>query len=495
MKPISLLFPLFCILAGCPASRSTTAPPVETSVEESSKSSLHPHWKGSTRINETLALDFNVSFSQEKETLTGKISIPVQGVANAPLSSVLVENGVLSFHLATPNAPELHWPKFRFEGVLQQERVTGSLAQAGQVFETTLQRVETLQRPQTPQPPFPYTSRDVTYAGADTNTLLAGTLTVPPGEGPHPAVILISGSGPQDRNGTVMGHPLFWVIADHLSRRGVAVLRVDDRGVGTSTGARQDLTSLVFADDVSQGVSFLSKQPEIDPTRIGLIGHSEGGLIGPIVASTREDVAFLVLLAGPGVNGFEILIRQNAEMFLALGAAKEDVDTMVSTYRGLLDPSRATPPTEEEIRPLIEQQLALSGAPPMDDSTREVQLQHHAKQFQALQNSPWIQTFMKLEPATYLKQVSAPVLALNGTKDLQVLHDQNLPAIAAALEAGGNTRTEVHQMEGLNHLFQTAEKGTVEEYAVIEETISPAVLQKISDWLSATLAPEAVSPK
>ena len=344
--------------------------------------------------------------------------------------------------------------------------------------------VPTLRRPQEPQPPLPYREEEVAYESRQAGTRLAGTLTLPEGEGPFPAVLLITGSGAQDRDEALLGHKPFLVLADYLTRRGIAVLRVDDRGVGGSTGDFGQSTSQDFAEDVLGGVDFLKGRGEIKPSAIGLVGHSEGGLIAPLVASRGEDVAFIVLLAGPGVTGEQILYAQGALITKAGGASDElaaqtraSQEAMFAVVREEADNDAAL----AKLRESFETSLAS-----LDETARaavEAQRGVAEQQMQALV-SPWFRFFLAYDPAPTLQQVKCPVLAVNGEKDLQVPPEQNLPIIAAALAAGGNTDFAVRELPGLNHLFQTSQTGAPSEYGLIEETFSPAALEIVGDWIA-----------
>ncbi len=338
-------------------------------------------------------------------------------------------------------------------------------------------------RPQTPKPPFPYLSEDVAIETTTAGVTLAGTLTLPKTKNPCIAAILITGSGPQDRDETLLDHKPFAVIADHLTRNGIAVLRFDDRGTAASTGDITTATSEDFANDVEAVFQLLLKDQRIDARRIGLIGHSEGGLIAPMVAVRRDDVAFAVLLAGTGVNGREILLSQGQLILKAEGVADE----------------AALRAQRESQTVIIEAASSASG-----DDTAEAQVQAAMEKLESLlppealqgdslkktleagiatMKTPWFQYFLTFEPGPILEQVNCPVLALNGEKDVQVDPKLNLPAIRAALEKGGNSHFETIELPGLNHLFQTCTTGSVREYQQIEETISPLVLDKVTSWI------------
>lgn len=363
------------------------------------------------------------------------------------------------------------------------ESFSGSFQQAGQSFDIAMDKVDApteIRRPQEPVPPFPYRSEEVTYRNEAADVTLAGTLTLPDGEGPFTAALLITGSGSQNRDEEIFQHKPFAVIADHLTRRGIAVLRVDDRGVGgSSTGATPGAaTSFDFAGDVEAGVAFLRSRPEVAAARIGLIGHSEGGMIAPIVAARNDGVAFIVLLAGPGIPGAELLEMQGV---LIMRAAGEDEETIASSARSrralfdvVLDDGLDAGVAEARMRELIESDPEFIAA---SEEERAASMETALAQLTA----PWLRTFIRYDPAPTLRQVDCPVLAVNGELDLQVPCRVNLDAIAAALEH--NPDATVKAFPDLNHLFQACETGLMEEYGEIEETMSVEVLDTIAAWI------------
>ena len=480
MKNILFGF-LLTTLIGCASKQQkTTSEKIEPQTEKSF-ADMHKDWKGTTQIKENRSLEFIVSFSISDGTPQGTISIPNQMIKDLPLSEVKLEDGKLFFMIKPAGAPEMYWAKYSFDGVLDNQEVSGFLEQGGRQFETILSQTDApvaLNRPQMPTAPFPYTEQEVAYINPEDKASLAGTLTMPTGDGPHPAVLLISGSGQQDRDSSVFGHKPFWVIADHLTRQGIAVLRMDDRGTGKSTGVRLDLTSLIFAQDVEAGVEFLASQSDIDAKRIGLIGHSEGGMIAPIVASQRSDVSFLVLLAGPGVNGLEVLTQQNYDILKASGISTEDLEPLKVAYRGAMS-YESTP--EEAYKHAVEliKIQAKSGSEPLSQS----KIEESARKLLMSKGKAWLKTFLTLEPSEYLTKVKSPVLALNGSLDLQVSAAVNLAAIEKSLKAGGNQDFTVQSLEGLNHMFQQAQTGLVSEYEIIEETFNPKALNVMTDWI------------
>lgn len=312
---------------------------------------------------------------------------------------------------------------------------------------------------------------------------LAGTLTLPKAVVPCAAAILISGSGPQDRDESLLDHKPFAVIADHLARHGIAVLRYDDRGTAASTGDFATATSDDFAKDVEAAFAFLLTDKRIDPRRIGLIGHSEGGIIAPMVASRRKDVAFAVLLAGTGVNGREILLSQGQLILKAEGVADEAAlkvqkETQTTLIEAALS-AATNDSSEAQSKATLEKLLALLPPEAQQDDGMKQTLAAGI----ATLKTPWFRYFLTFEPGTVLERVKCPVLALNGEKDVQVDPKLNLPAIRAALEKGGNSHFEIVELPSLNHLFQTCTTGGVSEYHLIEETMSPLALSKMTEWI------------
>ena len=332
-----------------------------------------------------------------------------------------------------------------FSGTLSRMdgRITGTFTRKGRSVPLILERVVEAEvptsRPQDPEEPFPYLAEDVTYPNPDGGHTMAGTFTRPVSGGRLPAVILISGSGQQDRDGAALGHRPFLVLADHLTRSGVAVLRYDDRGVGGSTGDFEAATSRDLASDALAAVTYLKSRDDVDPGRIGLAGHSEGGLIAPMVAVESPDVSYIVLMAAPGVPGERLAQVQTELISRAAGVSEEEIAEIVER----VTPWRAT--------------------------------------------DAWFRYFLTYDPAETLEQVTVPVLAINGEKDLQVPHEENLREIEAALQRGGNTRYEIRAFPDLNHLFQHAETGAPTEYQAIEETWSVEVMEVIADWILKTV--------
>ncbi|MGO9336025.1 MAG: alpha/beta hydrolase family protein [Terracidiphilus sp.] len=363
-----------------------------------------------------------------------------------------------------------------YEGKIASDfnSIEGTFTQLGNPLPLNLKRVKDQselepRRPQNPVKPYPYREEDVAYKSAG-NTL-AATLTVPPGKGPFPAVLLIAGSGKHDRDESLLGHKPFLVLSDYLTRKGIVVLRADKRGVGKSTGDFDKATTADFAIDAEAGVAFLKTRSEVDPHKIGLIGHSEGGVVAPMAAVADPAVAFVVMMAGSAVPGDQIIVEQTRLISEAGGESKEKADADAEKERETL----AVVKTEKDpatLQRLLGVKLAADGVP-------EAQLGAAIREI----TSPWFRFFINYDPATALRKLTCPVLALNGSLDLQVPPAQNLPPIRKALAEAGNQHAEVDELPGLNHLFQDAKTGSPAEYSQIEETMSPIALEKIASWI------------
>ena len=337
-------------------------------------------------------------------------------------------------------------------------------------------------RPQTPKGPFPYEVREVKFDNRVAGITLAGTLTIPKGEGPFPAAILISGSGPQDRDSTIAGHKPFWVIADALTRRGIAVLRYDERGVGKSTGDLSQATSHDLSLDVESAMKYLSGVKKVDRRKIGLIGHSEGGYVAPMIAARNRDVSFIVSMAGPGVPGRQIVLSQTRLILEASGADPKMVEMTTQFSQGLfkqLEQSRGSNDIMQKMRQQFQQQL--KGIP--DSLKKQMEQSGGEASSLAQMTSPWFQFFAHHDPRADWRKVKCPVLAINGTLDLQVDPELNLPEIEKALMQAKNRDVTIKRLKGLNHLFQTTETGKIEEYAQLEETFNADALKLIVDWV------------
>lgn len=359
----------------------------------------------------------------------------------------------------------------------------------GRAFPLTFHRTREevkLVRPQLPQPPFPYQAKDVTFPNEGAEITLAGTLITPPGDGPFPAVLFVSGSGPQDRDESLMGHKPFLVIADYLARRGIASLRFDDRGVAKSEGDHMGSTVADFSTDAMAGLSFLSKQERIDPKRLGIIGHSEGGLSGPMAAlKSNPTPAFLVLLAAPGEPLEKLMERQTRDALLLQGVDPELIKRMHADREKEVALLKDKSLGREELRDkLLENSKEWAKKFTEEELTAVGYNEEQVASQLRMVTTPWFRSLILEDPRVYLKQLKMPVLALLTEKDFQVSAKVNDPIIRDMLKEAGNKDFHVETLAGLNHLFQTADKGTMDEYAKIEETFAPSALKIIGDWIS-----------
>jgi uncharacterized protein len=336
---------------------------------------------------------------------------------------------------------------------------------------------------QDPKPPFPYQAQDVTFRNLKAGIELAGTLTIPEGKGPFPGVLLITGSGSQNRDEEAMGRKPFLVIADYLSRNGIAVLRCDDRGVGKSKGHFSSATTYDFADDAEAAFTFLLKQAPVDKKNVGMAGHSEGGTIASIVASRNKKVKFIILLAGPGVNGKEILKAQTIKFMQGAGDKPGKITAALKMNADIVRILKHEPDSAKALRLLKE-----AAGHDLKSDTSIVASERDAFFRQVIaglpmMNTPWIRTFLVLDPGAYLRKVKCAVLSLNGSKDMQVICDVNQQAIGNALTEGGNKNFKLQKLEGLNHLFQHCKTGLPTEYGSLGETFAPEALSAVKDWI------------
>ena len=432
-------------------------------------------WKGVLEMPGAL-LRLALDVSRAGDGLGGSLTSLDQGNARIPVT-LFVRNDSLVADMPSIVAT--------FAAATDGDSLRGSFRQNGASGRITLGHLSptivpvVARRPQEPVGALPYTAVNVAFQSA-TGVVLAGTLTTPQGAGPWPVVVLVSGSGPHDRDERMVGHRPFLVLSDYLTRRGIAVLRYDDRGAGHSTGSFAGSTTTDFTDDAEAAVRFLAGRLEVDRTRIGMIGHSEGGAIAPLVATRTKDVAFVVLLAAPGVPGDSLLILQNRAQLSSAGVPSQAAETLARLTSRLLHAVSGTPDSAEARRRVLEieeQFIATQRA----DQREALRANLASRNGQLL--TPWMRHFLSLDPRAALSQVRVPVLALNGTLDSQVSYQENLGAIASALRAAGNPDFETVELPGLNHLLQTADTGAIAEYSVIEETLSPAALQRMGDWI------------
>lgn len=434
---------------------------------------INGSWLGTLDVQGVkLRLVFNVEQKDGQPVST--MDSPDQGAKDIPVDKTIFKNDSIQFEI--PSALIV------YKGNLVSEnKIEGQFKQG--TFKTSLdlertEEIPTLNRPQEPKPPYSYASEEVTFKNTSANITLAGTLTKPEGEGPFACVVMITGSGPQNRDEEIMGHKPFLVIADYLTRNGIAVFRYDDRGTYQSTGDFSSATTRDLADDVNSAVAYLQIRSDIK--QIGLIGHSEGGVIAPIVAAENKEVDFIVMLAGTGVNGAEILLLQQELIGRAEGFEEKDLAKNKEANEKIYDIILSSKDVNDA-KNKLEKHLKNKKNHPVNSSGMTEE--YFVKNIIDTYTDKWMFYFMRLEPGDALEKVVCPVLAINGSKDLQVDPQQNLPKIKVALEKSGNTDITIKEYPNLNHLFQECETGAVSEYVKIEQTFSPQVLEDMTKWI------------
>lgn len=444
----------------------------------SSSQEITGTWNGVLKVQGMqLRLVFKVTKFENGYSST--MDSPDQGAKNIPVTNTTFENSKVKFEVT--NA------KIEYNGELSDNKIVGTFKQGSQEFPMNLSKnaleKEILKRPQEPTKPYSYYSEDVTFQNTKANISLSGTLTLPKKNGFFPSVILITGSGPQNRNEELLGHKPFLVISDYLTKKGIAVFRYDDRGIGDSKGDFKTATTADFATDVESAIAYLQTRKEINKNKIGLVGHSEGGLIASIVASKSKDISFIILLAGTGIQGDKLLLLQQELISKANGTSEADIKKSNQTNAKLIEmvvQSNNNQKLKTDLTNLMNETLK-------NDTSVEIPNGLTKEEFISMQvnqiSSPWMRYFIKFNPAISLGKIKCPILAVNGEKDLQVPPNENLTAIKNASTIGGNKNVTVKEFPNLNHLFQECITGLPNEYAEIEQTFSPIVLAEITKWI------------
>ena len=479
----SLLVTSFLLLAagGVPSTVMGQDAPAKPSVSKQEGATVQGIWLG---ILEVSGIKLRLALKVSKDStgaLSAKLDSIDQGASNLQMDSINQQGS--SVHFETKEMG------LSYDGTLNDSgtEIAGTFKQGPALLPLVFKRTDaapTLGRPQDPQKPYPYDEEEVGYENKTDRVHLAGTLTLPRSKGPHPAVLLITGSGSQDRNETIAGHRPFLVLADYLTRHGIAVLRVDDRGIGGSSMGAITATSENFAGDVLAGVEYLKTRKEIDPKQIGLAGHSEGGLIAPMVAVRSPDVAFIVLIAGLGQTGEDVIHTQDELLERAEGASEYTISQTRIALKRTFAILKAEPDNvvaERRIRETFTRQLSeMSAEQRKGFAPVETMIN---SQITTVYLSPWFRFFLAFDPRPTLMRVKIPVLAVNGERDLQVSAKENLPLISAALKAGGNKDFTTVVLPKLNHLLQTSETGAPTEYGETQETMAPLALVTITSWI------------
>ncbi|MBI5500211.1 MAG: alpha/beta fold hydrolase [Deltaproteobacteria bacterium] len=475
---LSLLVAL--LLAGCPRGNGDTTPQPEVEPPAAA-----PVLLGGTLILPTGdPMEVQVTLQpREGGDWDGSLFYLIKQDLVVPLDELVYDDSTFRCTAVAPGQSEE--ARATFEASLAGDPPwAGTLTQAGHSAEFML--VPMPARPQTPQPPFPYAARDLDFDSPD-GTHLACTLTVPEGPGPHPAVILLTGSGLQNRDYALFWHKSWVVVADAFARRGLATLRCDDRAVGGSTGDPNTTTMQDMAQDAAAGAEALAAQPDIDPDRIGALGHSQGATVAALAAGRSIRIRFVVHLAGMGLPGAEILVIQEGLIFAAAGVPAEPIAALQEVHRRLhallLDPAADPAALRDAARAVVAGQFAIAadhlGAPAHE--VTDAELDHAIAVWQA----PSTMDLIRFDPVPALRDVRVPFLALNGTRDLQVPCDQDLEAVEQILLEAGNPDVTIQALEGLNHAFQPAVTGNIDEYEQIATTFDPAALELIIDWIRA----------
>ncbi len=424
-------------------------------------------WQGELDI-QGIKLPLILNITKDGENLKSTLDSPKQGAKDLPVSKTEFVNNELKFEASNLG--------LSYKGTLKDGKIEGTFSQGGMQLTLTFVKSKgenktVFNRPQTPKEPFDYKTEDVTFANPIDENTLAGTISIPKNfKKSDKILVMITGSGKQNRDEELFGHKPFAVIADDFAKKGIATLRLDDRGIGGSSKGKDDDTSANFATDISTAVDFLVKKGY---KNIGLIGHSEGGMIAPIVSTTNKNVKFLVLMAGPGTQLDELLLEQNESAGKLAGMSDKDlaeakignqkVYNFIKNYKGNN--------YETDLKNFMTENFKGK----MTDAEINQTVNQTKKN--------WFRYFIKFNPDHYLSKIKIPVLALNGSKDFQVPAKDNLAAIKKSLTKAGNKNFEIAEMEGLNHLFQECKTGAFSEYADIEQTISPKVLEKMSSWI------------
>ncbi len=434
-------------------------------------------WNGNLEVQAGRKMLFIFQISKTNGNLKTAIAIPSQGVKDFISKSTTFENGMLiidASNLGFKYIGKWNATSNTIEGTFQE----GINAVPLVLTKDAVEEVR-LNRPQEPIKPYPYYEEEVTFHNEEDNVILAGTLSLPkPTSKKPPVVVLISGSGPQDRNQSFATHKTFLVLSDYLTRNGIAVLRYDDRGFGESTGNFAEGTTADFAADVLSAIAYLKKRQDIDVNKIGLIGHSEGAIISPMVANQSNDVAFIVMLGGTGTAGKEVSLTQALDYRNFPVPDENKYEAYVKEAIEIASSNKETAIVRKELTNYYQNSELLTSLLPSNVAKDEF-----IENLVASRTTPWIRYFYNYNPGSEIKKIKIPALALYGSKDTQVPPKYHLQPVKEALEASKSKKHEVILLEGLNHLFQESKTGLISEYTQIEQTFAPKAMATISSWI------------
>lgn len=437
--------------------------------------SISGDWNGHI-IVQGMRLRMNLNILEQDTGLIGTLDIIDQGIYGIKLKNTAFKNDILSFSSTM---------QLDYEGKMTEaDTIRGNITiRKNDEYPLVFKRGKfILNRPQEPKGPFPYQIEDVSFANPLAEGItLAGTITIPEGKGPFPIAVMISGSGPNNRDEEILTHKPFWVIADHLARNGIAVLRYDDRGCFKSTGNFGTATGIDLAYDAGAAVRYLASRKDLPIGKIGIIGHSEGGELAPQVAHDNPEVSFIVSLAGPGMPGHELLLEQSKLIMLSEGSNQDEVERAVELNRKIYAIVMKDASTKK-----IKKKVEKAYIKYNEDAEKngfETFPAANLKQQISLVTSPWFRHFLRYDPSIYWSKTTVPVLALNGMEDIQVAGESNLKAIKTALESAKNENFMIKGFAGMNHMFQHCQKCTFSEYAELEETFAAEVLDVMVKWI------------
>jgi hypothetical protein len=448
-------------------------PPGAARTPATSISKFEGTWQGAIETgNMRMRLQLHLSHDEQSHLIAALDSLD-QSIQGIPASQVTEKSNDLKLEISAFGA--------EYTGTLDatKNKIAGNWSQNGNIEKLDFQRSDHVldpQRPQNPSKPYPYKEEEVFFPASGGNATLAATFTIPQGPGPFPAAVLISGSGPSDRDETIAGHKPFLVLADLLTRKGVIVLRYDKRGIAQSTGDYATATIDDFAQDVQAALQYLKARKDVDARRLGLIGHSEGGILAALAATRSNDVNWMVLLASPATSGEKTLLRQSELIARTGGLPEEQITRSLEFDRKAYAAVRGEKDSaalEKRLATLVDQSGLGAAMPP---AVLQAQIR--------TMTSPWFRQFLDYDPGPSYEKIKCPVLAMNGMRDLQVDSAENVPLLRKAFEASGNKDVTIVEVDGVNHLFQTAQSGSPALYGAIEETMAPEVQTAIANWVS-----------